>query len=395
MILLLLATAHAQEYRFPTSTEDATHFYPTAYFDHGNVDWACGTTTYGGHRGSDFGVGSFTGMDAGRDVVAAAPGWVTQTHDGEFDRCTSGECSGGGGYGNHVRVVHPDGRTTIYAHLKKDSVEVVADSHVACGQRLGLVGSSGYSTGPHLHFEVRDANDTRFDPFVGDCSDTPTTAWVDQGIHEDLPGLSCDTVEPCAPAHSIACGETLQMRNDGDGSTQAHAAYGCTDFQYSGPEQGFWFATDLEEDVQVSLSGLSADLDLFALDNELCDTSNCLAVSHSSDTSDESLVFHATPNQLFVLVVDGWENASSDFTLTVTCEGSWPEDDTNAPDTSAFDSGTVDTQEETGKGEPVLGCGCGHTPNPAALWTLIPLVVVFTQKRRTADSGLATPISRC
>ncbi len=382
MILLLLAAAQAQEYRFPTSTEDATHFYPTAYYDHGNVDWACGTTTYGGHKGSDFGVGSWTGMDAGRDVVAAAPGWVTATHDGEFDRCTSGECSGGGGFGNHVKVIHPDGRTTIYAHLKKDSIEVSADSHVACGQRLGLVGSSGYSTGPHLHFEVRDANNSRFDPFVGDCSDTPTTAWVDQGIHEDLPGLFCDSVESCAPAHSIACGESMQLRNDGDGSTTSHAVYGCTDFSYTGAEQGFWFATDREEDVQVTLSGLSADLDLFALDNELCDTSNCLAVSHEPNTSDESLSFHATENQHFVLIVDGWEDAASEFTLTVTCEGSWPEDDTSPPDTSLSDSGIVDTDNGHEKGKPVLGCGCGHGSAPILLWLWAPALLVFTGRRR-------------
>ena len=57
------------------------------------------------------------------------------------------------GYGLHVILDHGDGLTTLYAHL--DSVAVVDGDVVAAGDVIGAVGSSGNSTGPHLHFEVR------------------------------------------------------------------------------------------------------------------------------------------------------------------------------------------------------------------------------------------------
>lgn len=58
-----------------------------------------------------------------------------------------------GGYGNLVVVDHGKGITTFYAHLS--AIHVVAGQRVVAGQTLGLVGSTGRSTGPHLHYEVR------------------------------------------------------------------------------------------------------------------------------------------------------------------------------------------------------------------------------------------------
>ena len=58
-----------------------------------------------------------------------------------------------GGYGNAVIIEHDGGVTTVYAHLSK--IAVTAGDHVATGEAIGLIGSTGLSTGPHLHFEVR------------------------------------------------------------------------------------------------------------------------------------------------------------------------------------------------------------------------------------------------
>lgn len=59
----------------------------------------------------------------------------------------------GAAYGNHVVVRHPDGRFTLYAHLSAITVNV--GQLVSTGQQIGNVGSTGNSSGPHLHFEVR------------------------------------------------------------------------------------------------------------------------------------------------------------------------------------------------------------------------------------------------
>ncbi|WP_296918301.1 M23 family metallopeptidase [Polaromonas sp.] len=67
------------------------------------------------------------------------------------------------GYGNVVFIKHRDNHETVYAHLSKVSVQ--NGQSVSQGQTIGLVGSSGWATGPHLHFEVR-VNGTQQDPMT-------------------------------------------------------------------------------------------------------------------------------------------------------------------------------------------------------------------------------------
>lgn len=58
-----------------------------------------------------------------------------------------------GGYGKYIVVQHDDGFTSHYGHC--DKLEVVPGQRVVAGEIIGTVGSSGVSTGPHLHFEIR------------------------------------------------------------------------------------------------------------------------------------------------------------------------------------------------------------------------------------------------
>ncbi|MBI1999215.1 MAG: peptidoglycan DD-metalloendopeptidase family protein [Parcubacteria group bacterium] len=92
-----------------------------------------------GYNGVDFAAAY------GTPVAAAAEGAVIVSRPEGWN----------GGYGQYVVVSHPNGTQTLYAHL--GAVAVSAGSYVARGQTIGYSGSTGKSTGPHLHFEVRGA----------------------------------------------------------------------------------------------------------------------------------------------------------------------------------------------------------------------------------------------
>ncbi|MBI5935660.1 MAG: peptidoglycan DD-metalloendopeptidase family protein [Chloroflexi bacterium] len=97
-----------------------------------------------GHNGIDF------GTPEGTPVMAAADGVVTRV---ELDTTTAVQPNRG--YGYNVRILHPDGSTSIYAHFQKDAFLVATGDNVKMGTILGRSGNTGFSTGPHLHFEVR------------------------------------------------------------------------------------------------------------------------------------------------------------------------------------------------------------------------------------------------
>lgn len=94
--------------------------------------------------------------DSGVAVVAVADGTVV-------------EAGTKGGYGRYVAVRHAAGLTTFYAHLGGIDVGVKPGLAIKAGQSLGRIGSTGVSTGPHLHFEIRDPQDRPLDPsmFLG------------------------------------------------------------------------------------------------------------------------------------------------------------------------------------------------------------------------------------
>src|SRR5205814_1010195 len=88
--------------------------------------------------------------------------------------------------GNSVVIEHGNGWETQYAHLRRHSVAVRAGQVVRRGQRLGLVGLSGATEFPHLHFEVRHGGKT-VDPFVGLDGSEPCQAgahplWTRQAL---------------------------------------------------------------------------------------------------------------------------------------------------------------------------------------------------------------------
>jgi LysM repeat protein len=85
------------------------------------------------------------GTPVGTPVMAAASGTVIVARDSGYN----------GGYGRYVVINHPNGTQTVYAHFSR--VIVSPGEHVEQGQDIGYSGDSGRSTGAHLHFEIRGA----------------------------------------------------------------------------------------------------------------------------------------------------------------------------------------------------------------------------------------------
>ena len=150
---------------------------------------------YDEHDGTDFMlIGGFDAMDSGSaTVIAAAAGTVVEIEDGNYDRCHldvlsfDATCDGYDIKSNFVGVKHEGGVTSWYYHLKKFSLMVEVGDFVEQGQSLALIGSSGRSSGPHLHFEPRNMMGDEFDPFAGDVT-TQSGWWCDQGLLQGLPG---------------------------------------------------------------------------------------------------------------------------------------------------------------------------------------------------------------
>ena len=88
------------------------------------------------------------------NVLASASGTVviaSNTCSHNYGKYYS--CGCGGGYGNYVWIDHGNGKATVYAHLS--DLTVSEGDYVSAGQLIGYVGSTGHSTGPHLHYETR------------------------------------------------------------------------------------------------------------------------------------------------------------------------------------------------------------------------------------------------
>ncbi len=182
-------------------------------------DYTCGTRTYDqasgyNHRGIDYFIWPFawTLMDAGSvDVLAVAPGTLVAKGDGNPDRSCSFSAPD---TPNYAVVQHSDGTVARYLHMKTGSVTSLAiGAPIPAGTPLGKVGSSGVSTGPHLHLELRADNTVGaavIEPHNGTCNTAPSL-WAAQREYRQsrVNRLSTHGAAPQLPS----CPSTVEQPN--------------------------------------------------------------------------------------------------------------------------------------------------------------------------------------
>lgn len=168
----------------PYDYQVATYFVDHDLRNPGYVqDYACGTRAYDvrgyDHGGTDYVLWPFPWrmMDRGEvAVVAAAGGTLVAKRDGEFDR--NCEFRGSQTIPNAVSIRQDDGLVARYLHFRRGSVTTAPiGARIEAGDLLGIVGSSGPSSVPHLHFELNEAQGGVVDPRHGSCNAEPER-WI-------------------------------------------------------------------------------------------------------------------------------------------------------------------------------------------------------------------------
>jgi hypothetical protein len=199
---------------------DCSYYYIGNYLDQdttspGIRDWNCGSVTYDGHHGTDICIFPypFYKMDNNQvEVIAAAPGTIINKVDGHFDK----NCDMGDSTANYIVIQHVDGSCAMYWHMKKNSLtSKIIGQTVVTGEYLGLVGSSGSSSGPHLHFEVLSGitMNTLNDSYAGPCNTLNANSWWAVQKPYTEPAIIQTSVHP-ALAVFPACPETETPNED-------------------------------------------------------------------------------------------------------------------------------------------------------------------------------------
>ena len=202
---LLRANEHAL-FEWPLSLNDESNDYGyhgvsgfvdnnLNYYDN-LLDYNCGSRTYDtedyNHQGTDYFLWPFNWDKVENDVVsvvAASSGIIVGKSDGNYDQNCGGWDTDYSTEWNAVYVQNDDGSISWYGHMKNGSLtnKSFGDT-VKVGEYLGIVASSGISTGPHLHFETYKDNTYNhlIDPYAGNCNNyNDDSWWIEQRPYYD------------------------------------------------------------------------------------------------------------------------------------------------------------------------------------------------------------------
>ena len=216
-------------------------------------------TTYNGYDewrgGTHYGIDIADEGIKGELVLSPLPGTVVEANSDGWNK----------GFGNYVIIDHGSGLSTVYAHL--DEVHYIAGQSVAQGSVIGTVGSTGWSTGPHLHFEIRvdgevsselmDLFTARFAPSVKvsfNESDGTGGGFADLGT-DDLSRYTSGTFT--VEGNQINCvfadGSTYSFTTSDEYLLKADAIRGTAD---NGSEQAEVILTRAEQEVEVNTKSI-------------------------------------------------------------------------------------------------------------------------------------------
>ena len=196
------------EFDWPLQKKDElpynSYYGISNFVDHNNgpalLDYNCDERTYDGHKGTDYATWPFPWHLVENDfieVIAAEAGTIVLRQDGYADD----HCSCYGTW-NAVYVSHSDGSVAWYGHLKKNSLtDKKVGDEVAKGEFLGIVASSGCSTGPHLHLEVYDSTSSLVDPYTGNCNSLNTDTWWSTQMKFREPTINAVLTHYAEPEH--------------------------------------------------------------------------------------------------------------------------------------------------------------------------------------------------
>ncbi len=245
-----------------------------------------------------------------------------------------------GGYGNLVKIKHSDNTYSYYAHLNAIGVKV--GDVVAQGVIIGKSGNTGHSSGPHLHFEWRDANEAKFNnddywPVFSEYNCTPNQNKQYTSQNVAVTGPSSFSLN-CANAVPLTCGQAYNGQTTGKQSSSNNVTTGdfsavssnpYTSWNDPGPEDIYSLTTTGTGDITATLSNYAEglDLDVFILTG--CNVTN--NPGNVIVTSNVSTMTNA-PAGTYYILVDGYGsmypggqgNTSynghyGSYTLTVTC----------------------------------------------------------------------------
>jgi murein DD-endopeptidase MepM/ murein hydrolase activator NlpD len=218
---------------------DCSYYHVSAYVDQDTLagsirDFNCGNDTYDGHRGTDISTWPFNFYKMDNDlvrVVAVASGTILARNDGQFDR----NCAATSNPANYLMVQHADGSVALYWHMKNGSVTTKAVGQtVVAGEQIGVVGSSGSSSGPHLHFEVWAGSvvATRQDPYAGSCNSLNASSWwasqkpaLETGIVRASVHSTDIVLPPCPATETLNEAPTMQLPFQGSGLPAGYAKF--------------------------------------------------------------------------------------------------------------------------------------------------------------------------